>query len=88
MEESTFVHKSVLLYETVGSLNIKPGGLYVDGTPVSYTHLAPVKTVGNSSAYRGNQKRNIGECIQGGVDVRPSRNVQYIDCLLYTSRCV
>jgi len=32
MEESTFVHKSVLLYETVGSLNIKPGGLYVDGT--------------------------------------------------------
>ena len=32
MEESTFVHRSVLLYETVGSLNIKPGGLYVDGT--------------------------------------------------------
>ena len=32
MEESTFVHKSVLLYDTVGSLNIKPGGLYVDGT--------------------------------------------------------
>ena len=26
MEEHGFVHKSVLLYETVGSLNIKPGG--------------------------------------------------------------
>lgn len=32
MKEQTFVHKSVLLYETVGSLNIKPGGIYVDGT--------------------------------------------------------
>lgn len=32
MEEHGFVHKSVLLYETVGSLNIKPGGIYVDGT--------------------------------------------------------
>lgn len=32
MEEQGFVHKSVLLYETVGSLNIKPGGIYVDGT--------------------------------------------------------
>ena len=32
MEEQSFVHKSVLLYETVGSLNIKPGGIYVDGT--------------------------------------------------------
>ena len=30
--ETAFVHKSVLLYETVGSLNIKPGGIYVDGT--------------------------------------------------------
>lgn len=30
--EGQFVHKSVLLYETVGSLNIKPGGIYVDGT--------------------------------------------------------
>lgn len=27
-----FVHKSVLLYETVNSLNIKPDGIYVDGT--------------------------------------------------------
>ncbi len=32
MEEHGFVHKSVLLYETVDSLNIKPGGIYVDGT--------------------------------------------------------
>lgn len=27
-----FEHKSVLLYETIDSLNIKPGGIYVDGT--------------------------------------------------------
>lgn len=27
-----FVHKSVLLEETVDSLNVKPGGIYVDGT--------------------------------------------------------
>lgn len=28
----TFEHKSVLLDETVGSLNVKPDGIYVDGT--------------------------------------------------------
>lgn len=28
----TFEHKSVLLFETVDSLNIKPDGIYVDGT--------------------------------------------------------
>ena len=27
-----FVHKSVLLQETIDSLNIKPDGIYVDGT--------------------------------------------------------
>ena len=27
-----FVHKSVLLEETVGNLNVKPDGIYVDGT--------------------------------------------------------
>ena len=27
-----FEHQSVLLYETVDSLNIKPDGIYVDGT--------------------------------------------------------
>lgn len=32
MEEIKFGHTSVLLYETVGSLNIIPGGCYVDGT--------------------------------------------------------
>ena len=32
MEELKFGHTSVLLYETVGSLNIIPGGCYVDGT--------------------------------------------------------
>ena len=28
----TFKHKSVLLEETVNGLNIKPDGIYVDGT--------------------------------------------------------
>ena len=28
----TFSHTSVLLYETVDSLNIRPDGIYVDGT--------------------------------------------------------
>lgn len=33
MEETLeFVHKSVLLHETVDSLNVKPDGIYVDGT--------------------------------------------------------
>lgn len=32
MEDINFGHTSVLLYETVGSLNIIPGGCYVDGT--------------------------------------------------------
>ena len=48
-----FKHKSVLLEETIEGLNIKPDGIYVDGTlggaghagevcrklSVSYTHL-------------------------------------------------
>ena len=47
-----FKHKSVLLDETIEALNIKPDGIYLDGTlgggghsyeicrrPVSYTHL-------------------------------------------------
>lgn len=29
-----FKHKSVLLDETIDSLNIKPDGIYVDGTSV------------------------------------------------------
>lgn len=28
----TFEHRSVLLYETVDSLQVKPDGIYVDGT--------------------------------------------------------
>ena len=32
MDTIKFGHTSVLLYETVGSLNIIPGGCYVDGT--------------------------------------------------------
>ena len=35
-----FEHKSVLLYETVDSLNIKPDGIYVDGTLGGGGHAA------------------------------------------------
>ena len=43
-----FRHKSVLLEETIEGLNVKPDGIYVDGTlggagPVSYTHLQMLK---------------------------------------------
>ena len=31
-EKLEFVHKSVLLNETVDSLNVKPDGIYIDGT--------------------------------------------------------
>lgn len=50
MEERVFVHKSVLLYETVGSLNIKPGGIYVDGTLGGGGHAYEVlKRLGSGS---------------------------------------
>ena len=48
-----FEHKSVLLNETIEGLNIKPDGIYVDGTlgggghayeAVSYTHLRAHET--------------------------------------------
>ena len=44
-----FKHKSVLLQETIDNLNIRPDGIYVDGTlggggPVSYTHLRAHET--------------------------------------------
>ena len=39
----TFKHKSVLLEETIDSLNIKPDGMYVDGTaeamPARYANV-------------------------------------------------
>lgn len=37
-----FVHKSVLLYETVNSLNIKPDGIYVDGTAGGGGHSSEI----------------------------------------------
>ena len=37
-----FEHKSVLLYETVDSLNIKPDGIYVDGTLGGAGHASEV----------------------------------------------
>ena len=53
MEEHGFVHKSVLLYETVGSLNIKPGGIYVDGTLGGGGHAYEVcKRLGGGRAHR------------------------------------
>ena len=52
MEEHGFVHKSVLLYETVGSLNIKPGGIYVDGTLGGGGHAYEVcKRLGGGTAH-------------------------------------
>ena len=62
MEESTFVHKSVLLYETVGSLNIKPGGLYVDGT-----------LGGGGHAYEVCKRLGSGKLIGIDQDRMPSR---------------
>ena len=35
-----FNHKSVLLEETINSLNIKPDGIYVDGTLGGAGHAA------------------------------------------------
>ena len=39
-----FEHKSVLLKETVDSLNLKPGGTYVDGTLGGGGHAFEVLT--------------------------------------------
>ena len=48
MEEINFGHTSVLLFETVGSLNIIPGGCYVDGTLGGGGHAFEVcKRLGN-----------------------------------------
>lgn len=48
MEMVKFGHTSVLLYETVGSLNIIPGGCYVDGTLGGGGHAFEVcKRLGN-----------------------------------------
>ena len=50
MESIKFGHTSVLLYETVGSLNIIPGGCYVDGTLGGGGHAFEVcKRLGNGS---------------------------------------
>ncbi|EXG87320.1 16S rRNA (cytosine(1402)-N(4))-methyltransferase [Clostridium sp. ASBs410] len=43
-----FEHKSVLLYETIDSLNVKPDGIYVDGTLGGGGHALEVcKRLGN-----------------------------------------
>ena len=48
MEEINFGHTSVLVFETVGSLNIIPGGCYVDGTLGGGGHAFEVcKRLGN-----------------------------------------
>ena len=48
MEEINFGHTSVLLFATVGSLNIIPGGCYVDGTLGGGGHAFEVcKRLGN-----------------------------------------
>lgn len=42
MEVMTFKHKSVLLEETIENLNIKPDGIYVDGTLGGAGHASEV----------------------------------------------
>ena len=48
-----FEHKSVLLYETVDSLNIKPDGIYVDGTLGGGGHALPDQLSGHRLAGEG-----------------------------------
>lgn len=49
-----FVHKSVLLHETVDSLNIKPDGIYVDGTLGGGGHAFEVcKRLGKNGRFIG-----------------------------------
>lgn len=49
-----FEHKSVLLYETVDSLNIKPNGIYVDGTMGGGGHAYEIcKRLGEGGRYIG-----------------------------------
>ncbi len=42
MEEKDFVHKSVLFEETIEALNIKPDGIYVDGTAGGAGHSSAI----------------------------------------------
>ena len=55
-----FKHKSVLLDETVGGLNIKPDGIYVDGTLGGAGHAIEVcRTWVSSSSMFHPKCRNI-----------------------------
>ena len=54
MESVEFVHKSVLLNETIDSLNIKPDGIYVDGTLGGAGHASQVcKRLGEHGRFIG-----------------------------------
>ena len=67
-----FKHKSVLLEETIDSLNIKPDGIYVDGTLGGGGHASEVC-------------RRLGE--HGrliGID-QDQDAITAAGCLLYTS---
>ena len=49
-----FEHKSVLLMETVDSLNVKPDGIYVDGTLGGGGHAYEVsRRLGENGRHRG-----------------------------------
>ena len=54
-----FKHKSVLLEETVSSLNIKPDGIYVDGTLGGGGHSLEIckqlSEKGRLTMFRGNR---------------------------------
>lgn len=53
-EKLEFVHKSVLLNETVDSLNVKPDGIYVDGTLGGGGHAYEVcKRIGEHGRFIG-----------------------------------
>ena len=59
-----FEHKSVLLEETVNGLNIKPDGIYVDGTLGGGGHAYEVcKHLNNKGEiYRNRSGRSCDSC--------------------------
>ena len=69
-----FVHKSVLLDETINNLNIKPDGIYVDGTLGGGGHsLEILKRLGNEGRLIGIDQdedaiKAAGERLKGYVD--------------------
>ena len=79
-----FEHKSVLLYETIDSLNVKPDGIYVDGTLGGGGHHPALRRLPASDA------RN-GEALQAanaGVAVWQKGNLRAEECGRITATLV